>query len=54
MTFFNHRHIEFTKTCGSHPKKSMLILDGASYTENICTLGKYKSVYISSKWILRF
>ena len=35
-------------------KKSMLILDGASYTENICTLGKYKSVHINNKLILRF
>ena len=34
--------------------KKMLILDGASYTENIWELGNYKSVFINNKLILRF
>ena len=34
--------------------KKMLILDGASYTENIWELGNYKSVFINNNLILRF
>ena len=32
----------------------MLIIDGASYTENIWELGNYKSVSINNNLILRF